>query len=107
MTDLPPLPATPYVLARESDGYSPDRLLSDDGYSADQMRAYAAAAVERLRAEVEALRVDAERWRKLVANQPSGTITGDLRDAVSVAHPAPMPRSIAAQVEGGVYERTD
>jgi hypothetical protein len=42
---LGPLPPTTYVLARESDGYSPERLLSDAGYTEEHMRAYAAAAV--------------------------------------------------------------
>jgi hypothetical protein len=46
MTDeLPPLPTTEYVLAREGDGYTPDRLLAEAGYTADQMHAYAQAAI--------------------------------------------------------------
>jgi hypothetical protein len=39
---LGPLPDTSYVLAREGNGYEPDRLLSEAGYTADQMSAYAA-----------------------------------------------------------------
>lgn len=47
MTDLPPLPETPYVLASEADGYDREHLLNEEGYSADQMRAYATAAQAR------------------------------------------------------------
>ena len=44
MADLK-LPDTPYVLAREGDGYSADYLLSEAGYGEDQMQSYARAAI--------------------------------------------------------------
>lgn len=67
MTDtLPPLPATAYVLAVESDGYSPDRLLSSDGYGDEHMRAYAIAVRDAaVAAERERWQADAERYRWL------------------------------------------
>jgi hypothetical protein len=48
----PPLPKTNYVLGRESDGYSPARMLSEPAYTDDHMRAYAQAYAEwKLQAE--------------------------------------------------------
>ena len=55
LTDgLGPLPATGYVLAREGDGHSDLRLMSEPAYTEEQMRAYAAeqVAAERERCSV-------------------------------------------------------
>jgi hypothetical protein len=50
--ELPPLPSTDYVCAREGDGYEPDRLLPWPAYDGDQMHAYARAAIAAERARV-------------------------------------------------------
>lgn len=50
MSDLPPLPETPYQLYYEwpddEDGYGGSEVVDSDGYTANQMHAYARQAIE-------------------------------------------------------------
>jgi HD superfamily phosphodiesterase len=60
---LPPLPFPDLGMPWRVN--APDGSVHSSGYTADQMHAYATAATAALRAELDALRRDAERYRWL------------------------------------------
>lgn len=75
LPELPPLPATTYVLATEGDEYSEDRIWSWSGYDDDTMHAYATAY------GAQCCRIALERAAQVVDQAPNGT----LRSATAAA----------------------
>lgn len=67
MADKVPLPPTHYVIGIEGDGYSEDRCTTMPAWDDDQMRSHAAAVSAAdnavLRAENEALKLQAQCWK--------------------------------------------
>ena len=125
--ELGQLPPTQYVLGKEGDGYSEDRLLDDPGWTEENMRSYAAEQVaaecglymkeiDRLRADrdlekkwrkdaehdreeliVAAVQAERERWQDRVDRAPVAIM--DTRTALSLCAPteADFPALYALQ----------